>query len=262
MVGTYEPFLYDAVTPGSFKGDLEWYRRKARESGGPVLELGAGTGRITLAIAQDGCPVHALDAHPGMLQALRSKLTALPAELQSRVTIVEADMRGFHLGRQFPLIIAPFRAFLHNLTRDDQLACLRTIYDHLRPGGYFCFNVFHPSLEYMAMHSGALAGVWRWMTTHPLPDGGRIVCSDANRYDTIRQVVHSQQRYEVYDADGNLVRTFLHALEVAFLYPADIRQLLEQAGFAEIRISGGFDGRPLESDKDELVVEARRAAGA
>ena len=49
---TYQPDLYDAVTPASFQGDLEWYRCKALESGGPVLELGAGTGRVTLAIGR------------------------------------------------------------------------------------------------------------------------------------------------------------------------------------------------------------------
>ena len=70
----YKPELYDIVTPTSFRGDAEWYRDKARECGGPVLELGAGTGRITLRIAQAGVSVHAFDADPAMLDALRQKL--------------------------------------------------------------------------------------------------------------------------------------------------------------------------------------------
>ncbi|MBW8713162.1 MAG: class I SAM-dependent methyltransferase [Acidobacteria bacterium] len=70
-------------------------------------------------------------------------------------------MRTFQLAERFALIIAPFRAFLHNVTESDQLACLRRVHEHLRPGGRFAFNVFHPSLEFMSQHAGALAGVWR-----------------------------------------------------------------------------------------------------
>jgi hypothetical protein len=68
--------------------------------------------------------------------------------------------------------------------------------------------------------------------------------------------VSSQHRYEEYGPDGNLKRTFLHRLELSYLYPADIRRLLEKAGFRSIQIWGGFDGRPFEKDTDELVVEA------
>jgi SAM-dependent methyltransferase len=149
----YKPELYDIVTPTSFRGDAEWYRGKARECGGPVLELGAGTGRITLGIAQAGVSVHALDADPAMLDALRQKLANQPTEVKERVVVMVGDMRVFTLAERFALIIAPFRAFLHNLTEQDQLACLDRVREHLRPGGCFAFNVFHPSLEYMAHHT-------------------------------------------------------------------------------------------------------------
>jgi SAM-dependent methyltransferase len=254
----YDPALYDIVTPGAFRGDVEWYRRKAREAGGPVLELGAGTGRITIPIAQDGGSVHALDADRGMLGALARKAATLPADVQARIAVTEGDMRNFRLDRQFALVIVPYRAFLHNVTADDQLACLARIREHLRPGGSLAFNVFHPSLEFMAQHAGALVGVWRWYATYPLPDGGVVVRSDASRYDTVRQRVHSLHRYELYAADGNQTRNFLQQLELAYLYAADIRRLLEQSGFEAISIRGDFDGGPFEHDADELLVEATR----
>jgi SAM-dependent methyltransferase len=256
MTWLYEPDLYDIVTPEAFLGDVDWYRRKARECGGPVLELGAGTGRISLALARDGVMVHALDADGGMLTALRRKISAETSEVQARIVTVDSDMRTFQLTERFALIIAPFRVLLHNLTEDDQLACFRRVHEHLLPGGRFAFNVFHPSLEYMAQHSGALTGVWRWAGTFERPDGAWFVRSEANRYDTVRRRVHSQHRYEEYGPDGTLKRTFLHRLELSYLYPADISRLLERAGFRSVRISGGFDGRPFEHDTDELVVEA------
>jgi SAM-dependent methyltransferase len=260
MTGSYDPDLYDVITPDDFRGDVEWYRSKARLTGGPVLELGAGTGRITLAIAGDGIEVHALDSHAGMREALARKCAALPPETQKLVTIAPGDMGAFDLAQRFALVIAPFRAFLHNLTTETQLACLRRVHRHLQPGGAFAFNVFHPSLEFMSHHAGALAGVWRWRTTHALQNGGQVLRSEANRYDTVRRVVHSQHRYEVYDAAGDLERTFLHSLELAYLYPADIERLLADTGFVDTRIYGDFSERPLSRDQDELVVEARRGS--
>ena len=253
----YKPELYDIVTPASFRGDAEWYRGKARACGGPVLELGAGTGRITLGIAQDGVPVHALDANPAMLDRLRQKLANQPPEVRQRVVVTPGDMRMFTLAERFALVIAPFRVFLQNLTEHDQLACLNRVREHLRPGGCFAFNVFHPSLEYMARHTGALEGIWRWVGTFPRADDGWIVRSESNRYDTVRQLVDSQHRYEEYGPDGTLIRTSLHRLQLAYLYPPDLRRLLKQAGFDSVQIAGGFDGRPFENDTDELVIEAR-----
>lgn len=253
---SYRPELYDTMTPESFRGDVEWYRRKAQECGGPVLELGAGTGRVTLPIAEAGITVHALDASEAMLDALRHKLTLCSQDVRARVIPVHADMRAFELPERFALVIAPFRTFLHNVTEGDRIACLDHVQRHLLPDGRFAFNVFHPSLEYMSQHAGALAGVWRWAATREMPNGGCVVRSEANRYDTVRQVVHSQHRYEEYAADGTLTRTSLHRLELAYLYPADIRRLLRQAGFTKITISGGFTDRDFSRDGDELVVEA------
>jgi len=243
---------------GPLQGDVEWYRRKAVESGGPVLELGAGTGRITIPIAEAGVRVSALDLDDGMLGRLRQKAAGLPADVQRRIGVHHGDMRTFTLDEQFALIIIPFRAFLHNLTRDDQLATLRRAHAHLRPGGEVALNVFHPSLEYMAANAGAYAGVWRWRKTLTLPDGGFVVYSEASRYDTVHQRLESMLRTEEFGADGDLRLTHMMHLELAYIYPADIRSLLADCGFEAPRISGDFRGRAFERDGDELVVEARK----
>src|SRR5262249_14857964 len=153
----------------------------------------------------------------------------------------------FRLDQKFDLVIAPFRVFLHNLTTEDQKACLRSAHEHLRPGGRFAFNIFHPSLQYMSNHAGALAGAWRWVAEYKLDDGSLLIRSEANYFDTVRQRVRSLHRYELYGADGDLKRTFLNRLELAYLYPADIRRLLEDSGFGKIEIAGGFDGRPFKN---------------
>jgi hypothetical protein len=191
-----------------------------------------------------------------MLAALAGKLAQRPKDLRDRVTLVAGDMRTFDLTERFALVISPFRAFLHNLTDEDRLATLARVRRHLQPGGRLAFNVFHPSLLYMSHHAGPLEAVWRWVGNFPLPAGGFVARSEANRYDTVRQVVHSQHRYEEYDDAGVLTRTTLHRLALAYLYPGDIQHLLARAGFTAVTIHGGFGGRPFSEDTDELVIEA------
>ena len=244
--------------PGSLQGDIEWYCERAAASRGPVLELGAGTGRITIPVAETGVRVTAVDLDEGMLGKLRQKVAALPRTVQSRIAVHHADMRSFALNDRYALVIIPFRAFLHNLTWDDQLAALQRAYEHLKPGGELALNVFHPSLEFMAANAGMHAGVWRARSTHRLDGGGFVVSSDMTKYDTVRQRLSALIRTEEFGVDGALVRTHMMDLELAYLYQSDVTRLLEHAGFDLVRLSGDFKGRPFGRDSDELVVEARR----
>jgi SAM-dependent methyltransferase len=244
--------------PGSLHGDVEWYRRKAVDSGGPVLELGAGTGRITIPMAEAGIRVSALDLDAGMLDKLRQKVAALSPDVRARISVHHEDMRSFALGDRYALVAIPFRAFLHNVTRDDQLATLRSAHTHLRSGGELALNVFHPSLEYMAANAGAYAGAWRWRATCKLPGGRFVVYSDTSRYDTVKQRLESMIRTEEFGPDGALLGTNMMHLELAYLYSSDIASLLTDSGFELTRVSGDFSGRPFERDGDELVVEARK----
>jgi SAM-dependent methyltransferase len=250
--------VYDVMHSGSLQGDVEWYRHKAIASGGPVLELGAGTGRIAIPVAEAGIQLMAVDVNEQMLARLRDKVAALSDDVRARLSIHHGDMRTFALDSQFALVIIPFRAFLHNLTHDDQLATLKRAHHHLRADGELALNVFHPSLEYMAAHAGDRAGVWRWTGNRKLADGGFVVYSDTTRYDTVGQRLHSLIRTEEFGPDGSLMRTHMMDLELAYLYPSDIVRLLDEAGFELVRMSGDFKGRPVERDGDELVVEARK----
>jgi hypothetical protein len=110
----------------------------------------------------------------------------------------------------------------------------------------------------MSDRAGALAGTWRWSGTHDLPDGRYVVTSEATRYDTVHQQLHSFIKSEQFGPAGDLLRTDVLRLNLAYLYPEDLRRLLEETGFERVKIFGDFNGRPFEHDGDELVVEARR----
>lgn len=259
MGDTYDPRLYDLFHPPDAEdSDIAYYLGLARETGGPVLELGVGTGRTLLPIARGGVEIWGLDTSQRMLDALRERLGGEADGVAGRVRVLEGDMRSFALDQRFALITIPFRGFLHNTTRDDQLACLRACHAHLTDGGVLAFSVFHPSLEFMGQNTGALSGVWRWRGERPLPDGGRVTLSDCTTYDTVNQRLSARLRYDAWDADGQLRRAHLHSLELAYLYPGDIRSLLTAAGFVDVAIEGGFDGGPFTDERQELIVRCHR----
>jgi SAM-dependent methyltransferase len=258
VTDTYDPWLYDLFHPHERDdSDVAYYCELARRDGGPVLELGAGTGRTLLPIARAGIEIHGLDTSARMLDALRSRLAAEPEAVRARIHVDHGDMRAFRIDRPFGVVQIPFRGFLHNLSRADQLACLRSCKSHLRPAGTLALSVFHPSIEIMGANAGALSGVWRWRGERTTPDGGRVELSECTTYDTPAQRLSARLRYEKVEASGRLEWVHLHRLELAYLYPGDLRGLLHEAGFSDVAIEGGFDGAPFADDRQELIVRAR-----
>jgi SAM-dependent methyltransferase len=114
---------------GDYREDLPLWRRLAREAGGPVLDIGAGTGRVTLELAAAGFPVVALDSEAVLLETLHSRAEGLPVE-----TIV-ADAREFSLGRRFALVIVPMQSLQLLGGSEGRVAFLRCARDHLVRGG-------------------------------------------------------------------------------------------------------------------------------
>jgi SAM-dependent methyltransferase len=127
--------LSDTVDDIPFYVDLA---RQAAEQGHAVLELGCGTGRVTIPMALAGADVTGLDSSPAMLDIARAKAEGAGISVQW----VEGDIAHFDLGERFGLVVIPFRSFLH-LTRDDeQTGCLAAIHRHLTAGGRLALNFY------------------------------------------------------------------------------------------------------------------------
>ena len=150
----YNSEIYDAYFTG-IDGEVDFYVEEAMDCGGPVLELGCGTGRVLLPIARSGIEITGLDIDHDLLNLLRRKLVQEEKEVADRVRVFEADMIAFHSDERYSIAIAPYRAFQHILTSIDQRKALDCIHRHLESGGRFVFNAYDP-LEEIAREGFAL----------------------------------------------------------------------------------------------------------
>jgi len=153
--GGYEEYafiadLYDFVVPYRDRPDIRFFVDAAIDAGSPILEVGCGTGRVLIPTARAGVEVVGLDFSSHMLAVCSERLRQQSTDVQSRVQLVQADMRSFDLARRFNLITLPFRPFQHLLTVPDQRACLETLRAHLADDGRLILDLFNPSLEALA----------------------------------------------------------------------------------------------------------------
>ena len=149
----YDSFIADYYDESPLvKGRLQdvlFYRDAAREFDDPVLELGCGTGRIAMALAQAGNRITGLDLSERMLERAIKKRAALRVEARERIHFVQGDMAQFDLGEKFRLVIIPFRPFQHLLEVRQQMDCLDCVRKHLATGGRLILDVFQTDAERM-----------------------------------------------------------------------------------------------------------------
>jgi ubiquinone/menaquinone biosynthesis C-methylase UbiE len=223
-------------------GDAAFYRQMAHRAGGPVLELGCGTGRVLLPIARDGIGCVGLDASPAMLEILRAK--APPPNLE----LVLGRMEQFDFGeRRFSLITMPFRAMSHLHDVETQLAALDCIRRHLAPSGVFAFDVFDPKLERMA-----LAAEPEHIAAKFMHDGVEIRRWDSVQRDHSRQVMKMRFRFE----GGPPETTGSGEVQMRWFYRFELEHLLVRGGFSRLTFFGGFDGRPWRAGGETIVLAA------
>ena len=227
-------------------GDAAFYRGLAQEAGGRVLDLGCGTGRVLLAIADTGIPCTGLDASPRMLEVFRRRLS------NPTLRLVCARMQDFDLGEdRFALIYSAFRAFQHLYTVEDQLACLACVRRHLAPGGRFAFDVFAPRLDRIAAAEEPEAEDARFEL-----EGEEVVRHTAVSRDHATQMMHVRMRYER-RREGVVVGDDVAEFQMRYFFRFELEHLLARAGFGQIEILGGFDRRPYDYVSGEQVVIAR-----
>ena len=247
--------FYDHVVPYAERQDIQFWVDAARQSGGPVLEIGCGTGRVLVPTARAGIDIVGLDLSSRMLSICRQKLSQEPPEVQARTQLVEADMRHFDLGRQFALVTTPFRPFQHLMTVEDQLACLTSIHRHLADGGRFVLDLFNPRLERLVDDRYLKEGDADPEFT--MPDGRKVVRQQrVVSRDLLNQVQDIELIYYVAHPDGRQER-LVHAFPMRYLFRFEAEHLLARCGFEVEDVYADFDKSPYGSKyPGELIFVA------
>ena len=224
---------YDAIAriydpwSRSVTEDVPFYLEEARQSGGPVVELGIGTGRIAVPIAADGIRVIGVDPPSAMLEVCAEHAALAGAVLDLRL----GDLREPPVNEHVPLVICPFRSLLHMHSDDDRRSALRAARCLLAPGGRFVFDVFTPSREDIHETHGL------WLEREP------EIYERADWDEHARTLTLSVRGTESEST-----------MQLAWLAPEEWRALLEDERFSIDACYGWFDRRPYAGGEDTIWV--------
>lgn len=232
--------------------DIPFYRSRLTGPDARVLELGCGTGRVLLPLAESCAFIHGVDHSAGMLAVCEEKVSDAGLD-DTRVRLTLADVTAFDLNERFDLIIAPYRLVQHMDTDDLLESLFATVRRHLSPGGRCILNVFHPNdtpdglRESFACDDEELT--WEVKTS-----GGRV----ASHHKRVRAVgeypiLFVQLIYRQFVND-DLVDEAVVDISMRCFYPDEFVSYIEKAGFKVQNRWGGYEGEEYGTG-GELVVE-------
>ncbi len=246
----YADPAYYAKTYAARTSDVRYYLDEALAAGGPVLELGAGNGRITLPLAHAGVKVTAVDHSKPMLDDLRARLTKVPKEVADRVTIVQGDIREVALRRKFARVFCPFNTALHLYTRSDVERFFATVKRHLAPKGELVVDLSIPVAENLARDPEAPFGAPPFR--HPTE--GKVRYKELFDFDPVSQVLMITMQFF---PDDKARPAFATPLAHRQFFPQEWESLLHYNGFTNLRVFGDFTREPLTRDCDVMVWHAQ-----
>jgi SAM-dependent methyltransferase len=234
--------------------DVTFYRDAVREFGDPVLELGCGTGRITMALAQMGMRVTGLDLSERMLERATKKRSMLHTEERERVHLVQGDMAKFDLGEKFRLIIIPFRPFQHLLAVKEQMSCLDCVRKHLAPGGRLILDVFQTDAERMhdPVHMRETP-----IVEYKTGDGRKVgITERVAAFHRAEQINDVEMIFTIEHPGGKKER-LVFAWPLRYFFRYEVEHLLARCGFRVKALYGNFDRTPLEDASPEMIYVAQ-----
>ncbi len=243
------PLLYHAHYSRHLE-DLPFWLEQAADCGGPVLELGCGTGRVSIPLLQAGYDVFGVDRDWGMLRELRSRI---PEERVSRIHLIRADISAFCLALRFPVILAPCNT-VSTLPAEKRRALYGCILRHLEPSGLFIASLPNPA-QLAALPAVGDAEIEE-LFTHPQSGYPVQVSSAWQRYPG---VVEFRWHYDHLLPDGQVERQTMRARH-ALLSPGGYEAELRSRGLGIVKLVGDFSGDSYTADSPFLIWYVRPLA--
>lgn len=244
---------YDGAYGSMDLTDASFYVDLAKQVGGPVLEIGCGTGRVLLPTARAGIQIHGLDNSRPMLDVLQGKAGRESADVQKRITLHSGDMRDFRLNRTFSLVTSPFRPMQHIFTVADQVAALKSAAAHVAKEGILAFDVFFPKFERLPSGIGEEQLETEWSPA------SETIIRRYYRKDALDKINHSLSLTFIFRTyrNGELIREESEPLKMSFYTYPHLRALFLMAELEPIAEYGSFARTPLDDKAEEMIFLLR-----
>jgi len=235
--------------------DLALYERLASEVGGPVFEVGCGTGRVLLHLAQQDVACLGVDTSAPMLERLERKLKGLP-HLRDWVRYARADATSYQTDERFSLALLSFNMLMHFPQQERQLALLRNLRALLRPDGLLLIDLPNPSPAYAAADDEHIVLERTFLNPNT---NNLVMLQSVSLLDRAAQIMRIQWVYDEVAVDGTMKRLIApHTLR--YFFASEIRLLLQVAGYETQAIYGGYDEEDYDDSSERMIVYARPVA--
>jgi SAM-dependent methyltransferase len=249
------PENFDQVT--IFQGirhDVVRYKEIAAHTGGPIVELCCGTGRVSIPLAEQGFQITGVDVSAGILERFRENLRREKEDLSQRITLVEQDITRLSLpNRDYPLAIIAFNSLLLVTSGAAQIEALRRIAEHLVDGGLLVVDIVNPLRLKIDGDP-----VPRPFFTRRNPHNGNTYTRFA-MFDAFdeqqRQRLHGW--YDEVEPQGTLTRRY-YSLHWRPIFRFEIELMLSAAGFRIEVLEGGHLKEPFTAQSPRMFIQARR----
>jgi SAM-dependent methyltransferase len=240
---------------------IAFYAALAQETGGPVLEIASGTGRVSIPIARLGFAVTGVDIVPGMVERARSKAVGLPTRW------IEGDARTFDLHEHFRLIFLTGNAFQAFLTNADQAALLQRVRAHLHDEGVFAFETRNPRWATRETRDVEYEGLFANLETrneeqewpgYTDSSGHDVRVSRTQVYDHVAQILHwtTYKRW----CEGDQEHTKVTRIALRYTFPQELAALLHYHGYTILRQYGDWNLEPLTAASTSIITVCRKRA--
>jgi len=244
---------YD-LDQGIFEDDIPLYLGLAECTGSPILELGCGTGRLVLALAQAGHQVTGVEREPAMLARAEQKVRLAGQAVAERISLVSTDFRTLELPGRYRLAILAVNTWMDLPGPAEQAHVLERVAQHLEPGGLLVLDLFHPHPAALAPAEGGL--VLEKVLTDP-ETGRQVHKFVARQVDYARQILTATFIYDQIAADGCVTRAAA-TFSLRYLYRAEVEQMLHAAGFAVEDVYGSYELDTYTDDGERMILVARQ----
>ncbi|HYJ12408.1 MAG TPA: class I SAM-dependent methyltransferase [Thermomicrobiales bacterium] len=257
LSGATDPYrlideLYDAEHDG-FDEDIELLLAVTEDLDGPILELGCGSGRVMLPLAEAGHQVTGVDVSPVMLERARGRVKAVNPKLS--IQLAEMDMRSTDpdLGSSFAMAVYSLNGFMHLTAQDDQLRSLQAVHRSLAPSGMVFLDLMNPVPEYLERIAGHTSLDWSGV----LGDGRQVLKWSHREVDIHEQTIDTSIWYDLTGNDGQVSRVHTKFV-VRYVHLSELDLMLQLAGFGSPTAYGSYELDPLHAQSERLIVTAEK----